>query len=213
MLRLSKNPIGVPMKKQLTSLCAISACFGLLLAGCKDGAQADENQNSDSSMNNSDTQITNAFAKINPTQGNKAHGKVTFIVVEEGVKVVADIDDVPPGKHGFHIHEKGDCSAPDASSAGGHFDPTKKQHGSPDSADRHVGDLGNAVADAKGHVHYERIDKVIKLNGPESIIGRAVILHEKEDDFKTQPTGNAGSRIGCGVIVEDTDEIEDNLLP
>lgn len=141
-----------------------------------------------------------AKAKLYPTKGNQARGEVTFTTVPGGVLIIADIEGLAPGKHGFHIHEFGDCSAPDASSAGGHFDPTHSRHGSPDAKERHVGDLGNIVADRKGTAHYERIDKIIALDGKDTIIGRSVIVHEKEDDFKTQPAGNSGTRQACGVI-------------
>lgn len=148
-------------------------------------------------------QSKSAIAELHPTKDSKVHGKVTFTSVETGgVRIVADIDGLAPGKHGFHIHEHGDCSAADASSAGGHFNPDNKPHGALDATSRHVGDLGNVEADAKGHAHYELVDAVITLEGAHSIIGRAVIVHEKADDFTTQPTGNAGSKLACGVIVE-----------
>ena len=99
-----------------------------------------------------------------------------------------------------HIHEFGDCSAADATSAGGHFNPGKHPHAGPDMPMRHEGDLGNLTADAAGKAHYERVDKDLKLTGDDSIIGRSVIVHEKVDDLKTQPTGNAGARVACGVV-------------
>ena len=141
-----------------------------------------------------------ARAVLNPTKGNRAQGLVTFTQVEGGVRIVADVNYLEPGKHGFHIHEFGDCSAPDGSSAGGHFNPKNAKHGSPDSLERHAGDLGNLAADGKGHAHYDRIDTVITLEGPDTIIGRSVIVHANADDFTTQPTGNAGGRVACGVI-------------
>lgn len=141
-----------------------------------------------------------AQAVLNPTKGSRAQGLVTFTQVEGGVRIVADVDYLEPGKHGFHIHEFGDCSSPDGASAGGHFNPKKTRHGSPEGLERHAGDLGNLAADAKGHAHYDRIDKVITLEGVDSIIGRSLIVHSNEDDYKTQPTGNAGGRIACGVI-------------
>lgn len=143
---------------------------------------------------------TTAVAIIRGTQGNRVKGEVTFTVVDGGVKVVADFDGLKPGKHGFHIHEFGSCASPDGSSAGGHFNPDNQQHSEPDSEHRHAGDLGNVEANQQGHAHYERIDKVIQLNGPAGIIGRSVIIHAEEDDFKTQPTGNSGARLGCGII-------------
>jgi superoxide dismutase, Cu-Zn family len=143
---------------------------------------------------------TKAIAVLHPTAGNNVTGSVTFTQSGEAVKVVADITGLTPGKHGFHIHEFGDCSSSDGSSAGGHFNPTHKQHGAPDASDRHAGDLGNMEADASGKAHLEWSDKVMKLSGADSIVGRAVIVHEKVDDLKTQPTGNAGGRLACGVI-------------
>ncbi len=141
-----------------------------------------------------------ASAILNPTKGNKAHGNIVFTNVEAGVLIVADIEGLTPGEHGFHIHEKGDCSAPDASSAGDHFNPTQKSHGGPIQANRHVGDLGNIVADDQGNAHYERVDEVVSLEGENSIVGRSVIVHENRDDLVSQPSGDAGKRLACGVI-------------
>ena len=141
-----------------------------------------------------------AIAVLHPTSGSSVAGTVTFTATGDEVKVVADITGLKPGKHGFHIHEFGDCSAPDAKSAGGHFNPANHQHGAPDAPDRHAGDLGNIEADASGKVHLEMTDKVMKLSGSDSILGHAVIVHEKADDLKTQPTGDAGGRVACGVI-------------
>lgn len=145
--------------------------------------------------------VKQAIAEINPASGSKVHGRVVFRQEELGVRVIAEVSGLNPGtEHGFHIHEKGDCSAPDASTAGGHFNPKDTLHAGPEAEVRHAGDLGNLIADSEGKAEYERLDKVIKLNGPESIVGKGVIVHEKVDDFITQPTGNAGGRIGCGVI-------------
>jgi Cu-Zn family superoxide dismutase len=146
------------------------------------------------------TEFANAVAVLHPTEGNTAHGVVRFTKTAEGVKVVADVSGLTPGKHGFHIHEYGDCSAPNGTSAGGHFNPEGMEHAGPDSPKRHVGDLGNLEADADGNAHLEYVDKHLMLNGPKSIIGRGVIVHANEDDLKSQPTGNAGGRVACGVI-------------
>jgi superoxide dismutase, Cu-Zn family len=143
---------------------------------------------------------TKAIAVLNPASGSNVSGTVTFTKSGDGVKVVADVTGLKPGKHGFHIHEFGDCSAKDAASAGGHYNPTKHQHAGPDASERHVGDLGNLEADASGKARLEHTDKMLKLSGDNSIVGYAVIVHEKEDDLKTQPTGDAGGRIACGVI-------------
>ena len=141
-----------------------------------------------------------AIAVLHPTSGSNVAGTVTFTAAGEGVNVVADLTGLTPGKHGFHIHEFGDCSDPKGASAGGHFNPTTHQHGAPDATDRHAGDLGNIEADATGKAHLELTDKLMKLTGSEAIVGHAVIVHEKADDLKTQPTGDAGGRLACGVI-------------
>jgi superoxide dismutase, Cu-Zn family len=145
-------------------------------------------------------EASKAIAVLHPTTGSSVAGTATFTVAGDEVKVVADLTGLTPGKHGFHIHEFGDCSAPDAKSAGGHFNPGNHQHGAPDATDRHAGDLGNIEADASGKAHLELTDKVMKLTGSDSIVGHAVIVHEKADDLKTQPTGDAGGRLACGVI-------------
>src|SRR3989440_424771 len=110
-----------------------------------------------------------------------------------------DFQNLKPGKHGFHIHEKGDCSAPDAMSAGPHFNPKHQHHDGPTGTERHAGDFGNVEADASGKGHLEWKGK-LDLSGPNSIIGKSVIVHEKEDDLKTDPAGNSGARFACGVI-------------
>jgi Cu-Zn family superoxide dismutase len=119
------------------------------------------------------------------------------------MRVVADISGLKPGKHGLHIHEKGDCSAPDATSAGGHFNPEKKNHGAPDAAEHHLGDLGNIEAAAKGKAHLDRtVDFLTIAVDPNTIEGKAVIVHAQEDDLHSQPVGNAGARLACGVITK-----------
>lgn len=144
--------------------------------------------------------VKEAFAIVTPTQGNSVTGKVTFTQEGDELYIVADFEGLKPGEHGFHIHEKGDCSAHDASSAGGHFNPSNKPHGGPNDEERHAGDLGNVVADEEGKAHYEFTDSVLSLNGPDSIVDKSVVVHADPDDLKSQPTGNSGARIGCGVI-------------
>lgn len=141
-----------------------------------------------------------AVCVLNPTAGNQAHGIVTFTKQAGGMKIVADLEGLTPGDHGFHVHEFGDCSAPDGTSAGGHFNPEKKAHGGPMDTERHVGDLGKVTAAADGKAHFELLDPLVAFSGPRSILGRGLILHAQTDDFKTQPTGNAGARIACGVV-------------
>lgn len=139
-------------------------------------------------------------ATVAPTQGNEVRGTVSFDPAEGGVRMTANLEGLPPGEHGFHIHVNGDCSAPDGSSAGDHFNPTQHPHGAPDAPPHHMGDLGNITADAEGRAQVSRTFQGVQLEGDDGITGRAVIVHAKPDDFKTQPTGNAGARLACGVI-------------
>jgi superoxide dismutase, Cu-Zn family len=141
-----------------------------------------------------------AIAVVSPTEGHQARGTVIFQREGVCIRIIADFVGLTPGEHGFHIHEFGDCSASDASSAGGHFNPGHEPHGSPFSEIRHVGDLGNVVADAEGRAHFERLDTQIQFEGPASILGRSVVLHDRPDDFQSQPAGNSGARVACGVI-------------
>ena len=159
-----------------------------------------QTMNSNMHMPAAKSMVNKAVCVIYPTQGNNVTGTVTFTKVEGGVKVVADLKGLAKGKHGIHIHECGDCSAADGTSAGGHFNPMGESHGAPMDAMRHAGDMGNIEADATGNAHLEYIDKNISFEGMASIIGRSVIVHKDEDDLKTQPTGNAGARVACGVI-------------
>jgi superoxide dismutase, Cu-Zn family len=142
-----------------------------------------------------------AVAVLHPTAGNKVSGTVIFTEVADGVQVRAEITGLTPGNHGFHVHEFGDCSAADASSAGAHFNPTHKPHAGPDAPERHVGDMGNIQADASGKAKLEYVDHQISLTNDErSVIGRSVVVHAKADDLKSQPAGDSGARVACGVI-------------
>jgi Cu-Zn family superoxide dismutase len=134
----------------------------------------------------------------------KITGNVTFTSETDGVRVVAAIDGLTPGKHGFHIHEKPDLTAPDLSSAGPHWNPGGNHHGGPEAADHHAGDLGNLVADDKGHAHYDVIIKGLTIEGKTGVIGHSVIIHAKEDDLTSQPAGESGPRIAGGAIVAKT---------
>jgi Cu-Zn family superoxide dismutase len=145
--------------------------------------------------------VEKAICILYPTQGNNVSGTITFTQTEKGVRVVANLQGLSKGKHGFHIHEFGDCNSADAMSAGGHYNPEGKSHGAPMDMSRHMGDMGNIEADESGKAHLEYTDAVIKLNGPNSIVGKSVIVHKGADDLKSQPSGNAGPRVACGVIV------------
>lgn len=172
----------------------------VLLVGCQSGSKS--TSEAQPAVSTAPAPMTTAVAELKPTKGNKAHGTVTFTQLPNGVRVVAEIHGLKKNSvHGFHIHEKGDCSAHDASSAGGHYNPTSKPHGSPEDAEHHVGDFGNVTADKKGEVHFQQDFVGLSINGATSpIIGKAVILHAKADDLRSQPSGNAGARAACGVI-------------
>lgn len=142
-----------------------------------------------------------ATATLAPISGSTASGTVTFIERPGGaVEVAVRLTGVPPGIHGFHVHDKGDCGD-NGNAAGGHFNPTGAQHGAPSSASHHAGDFGNVEADASGSVRESRtLHGITIASGSTSVVGHAVILHANPDDLTTQPTGNAGGRIACGVV-------------
>jgi superoxide dismutase, Cu-Zn family len=144
--------------------------------------------------------VTKAVAVLHPTKGSETRGIVRYEKTAGGVRVTADVEGLTTGKHGFHVHEFGDCSAPDAASAGGHFNPTSMPHGGPSSDKRHSGDLGNLAANQEGKAHYEWVDPMLDFEGERSIVGRGVVVHAKEDDLTSQPAGDSGARIACGVV-------------
>jgi Cu-Zn family superoxide dismutase len=173
------------MKTNSSKMLAVATLVGIALALSVGNTIAQE--------------TTKAVAVLYPASGSQVSGRVIFTKVGDTVEVVADITGLTPGKHAFHIHEFGDCSAADASSAGSHFNPMKKPHGAPDAAERHAGDFGNLEPDSYGKAHLELKSNMVKLSGENSILGRGVIVHEKVDDW-SQPTGNAGGRVACGVV-------------
>ena len=140
-------------------------------------------------------------AVLHPTEGSDVEGVVLFSNTEDGVRVGANVQGLGPmSSHGFHIHEFGDCSAPDGTSAGGHFNPGGQPHGAPEAEQRHVGDLGNLVSNGAGVAQTNVVDPVLSFTGVNSILGRAVVIHAGADDLESQPTGAAGPRLACGVI-------------
>ena len=143
-----------------------------------------------------------ATANLQPTKGNKAAGTVDFYQVGNKVRVVANVSGLTPGReHGFHVHEAGDCSSGDGMSTKGHFNPFGKPHGNPQGSERHAGDMPALRADAGGNAKLETdLDIMTVTPGPGSVAGRGLIVHADPDDYKTQPTGNAGARLACAVI-------------
>jgi Cu-Zn family superoxide dismutase len=143
-----------------------------------------------------------AMAELQPTSGSTARGTVTLVQRGDMVVVQADVAGLAPdSEHGFHIHENGDCSAADASSAGGHFDPSASPHGGPEGEVRHGGDLGNLKADENGRARGSvKVEGISIDDGPDRVVGRAIVIHASPDDLQSQPAGNSGARIACGVI-------------
>ena len=143
-----------------------------------------------------------ATANLQPTKGSTVRGTVNFEQRGDKVRVVANVSGLRPnGEYGFHIHEAGDCSSGDGMSAKGHFNPQGKPHGHHGSGERHAGDLPSLKSDAGGNANANFDVDIITVNaGPTSIIGRGLIVHVQPDDYKTQPTGNAGARSACAVI-------------
>lgn len=162
----------------------------LLLTGC--GA-----------MRPADGMGPQARVQLEPRSGSNVRGTLRFTQHGDHLMVTADVSGLQPGQeHGFHIHEKGDCSAPDAMSAGGHFNPAGQPHG-PQGAAHHGGDMPSLKADAAGNAKATfHLTGVTLGDGPTGIAGRAVIVHKDPDDYQTQPTGNSGARLACGLVVK-----------
>ena len=154
------------------------------------------------SMQSTPEDAPRATAALQPTKGSKAFGEATFEQVGDKVHVMVFAQGLKPNaEHGFHIHEAGDCSSGDGMSAKGHFNPLGKPHGDPKSGERHAGDLPSLKAGKDGRAKLDvTVDLITVRPGPASIVGRGLIIHADPDDYKTQPTGNAGARIACGVI-------------
>jgi superoxide dismutase, Cu-Zn family len=179
-------------------LAGLCVAIALGVGGC--GSDKTSIQSSGYSTADSTRGRAGAIARLSPTGGNTARGDVFFSKETEGVRVEGEIIGLTPGKHGFHIHDKGDCSAPDASSAGGHYNPTGMPHGGPRDGMRHVGDLGNITANQSGTARFAYTDNRISLEGKHSIIGHSVVVDAGADDLQSQPSGNAGARVACGVV-------------
>ncbi len=142
-----------------------------------------------------------AVANLEPTKGNETKGTVTFRQDGDEVRVRVNVTGLKPGAvHGFHVHDKGDCSSGDGMSTGGHFNPAGKPHG-PQSGEHHAGDMPSLTADASGNANTSfELHGVSIGSGAADLVGKGLIVHRDPDDYKTQPTGNAGPRIACAVI-------------
>ena len=167
------------LSQALIGMCALSACAG-----------------------SNDRAGMRAATTLLPAAGSKTHGQVTFMQTGNSVHVTGEITGLAPGRHGLHLHEKGDCSAPDVSSAGGHFNPAHTEHGGLRTGERHAGDFGNIVADGAGKAAFDFNASGISVSAVHSdgIIGRALVVHAGTDDERSNPAGNSGGRIACGVV-------------
>jgi Cu-Zn family superoxide dismutase len=141
-----------------------------------------------------------AFAELKAAKGQTVSGKLEFTQEAGAVHISGEVKHLSPGKHGIHVHDKADLSAPDLASAGGHFNPTKEAHGAPGAAHHHAGDFGNITADENGTAHVDLTISGLSLTGPNSIVGHSIIIHGAADDLKSQPSGNSGPRVAGGVI-------------
>ena len=187
----------------------------LLAVGCTQTEDYDDNMSGEEGMTSAESQsgsdmtysdnldhdgMMNAkmlIATVHPTQNSEVEGTVTFEKTSDGVRVSGDLTGLSQGKHGFHIHQYGDCSAADGTSAGGHYNPAGNDHAARTDSVRHMGDMGNIEAGGNGNATVNYVDSVINLH---DIIGRAVVIHGGQDDFTSQPSGAAGPRMACGVI-------------
>lgn len=199
------------MQNYITQWTALGFVF---LAACSPGKK----ETSENDLEDIDDQIETTYGTYSPDSvaaGQKAtarlqqasnsgvSGQVSFESSGDGaVKITVEVSNLPEGKHALHLHENGDCSAPDATSAGGHWNPTNKQHGKRGEGEFHKGDIANLEAGSDGKVSWSEDIEGWTIGGPDStnILNKAVIIHSGADDFTSQPTGDAGSRIACGVI-------------
>lgn len=194
--------MGKPTNRRARCL---AACAGvMLLAGAGQALSAIDDQSG------------SATAKLAPTKDSPASGMATFESAgKEGVRIRVEVSGLKPASvHGLHVHEKGDCSAPDASSAGPHFSLPGQQHGALEGEGHHAGDLGNITADSSGKAVASLVvpdSKLTLVSGPRSVVGRAVVVHAGRDDLKSQPAGDSGARIACGAIQRDT--VSDGKMP
>ncbi|MBB6598120.1 superoxide dismutase family protein [Luteimonas sp. MC1825] len=200
-----------------TSLTLLAAALALALSACGDRAAVDDAATpttadvprestpdvSPPPYVPADDAPASAVAALAATAGNTTAGELRFAAVDGGVHITGQVTGLEPGtEHGFHVHETGDCSAPDGSSAGGHFNPAGTAHGRVGGAAHHAGDTGNITADGAGVAQVDtRLEGVTLGDGAATdVIGKGVIVHADPDDYTTQPTGNAGARLACGVI-------------
>lgn len=179
------------------------ASLVVAMAGC---ASTPHDGGSAAATASATSTLASAKANLSAASGSLVSGQLTLMPMGDGVHVTGTVGGLAPNStHAFHIHEKGDCSAADGSSAGGHFNPTAQPHGRASSGAHHAGDADNVVANAEGvatiNAHFTGV--VLGGGGVNDVVGKGVIVHGGADDYTSQPSGNAGARIACGVITAD----------
>lgn len=204
--------------KRLFRISAIIAMLSVgLLYGCgreegtaPPGASVESGQQAEPSATKEEkfSQIERAVAELEPTEGHSARGRVVFTPDESGsvMKVRVELSGLQPGKHGFHIHTTPDCAG-DGSAAGGHFNPQDVAHGAPGEPPHHIGDMGNVTANADGEVSTTLTFEKLAFSGPDNILNRPVIVHGGADDLQSQPSGDAGPRVACGIIRHEREQL------
>ncbi|MBZ0114943.1 MAG: superoxide dismutase family protein [Thermoanaerobaculia bacterium] len=191
----------VPSATLMLALLTSAAFLGCAAPGSDDVVSPDETAAAAEAYEPEAVVPTKAHAVLTPIEGSSVQAAVNFTEVAGGVQVNAWVLGAEPGDHGFHLHEVGDCSAADFTSAGGHFNPTAVQHGGPGDALHHAGDWGNLVVNSVGSGALSVTTNMLSVGpGANSVVGRAVILHSGTDDLVSQPSGDAGPRIACGVV-------------
>jgi Cu-Zn family superoxide dismutase len=197
-LRIPRTPKGNEVSMTKKHGIVLIALVGLVAAGC--GGGADEAEGTAEPAR----KIRRGIAYIDPKSESELTGKALFLNEPGQVALQIDLENAPSGKLAVHLHETGDCSAPDGTSAGSHWNPTGEAHGKWADGAHHLGDIGNIVVgeDGKGSLTLTTDRWSMGTGETNDVIGKAVIVHAKADDFSTQPTGAAGSRIGCGVVEE-----------
>ena len=180
--------------------------FALLIAACSSEDLPDtktETVEAPKKAADYGQEVESANAKLRPKSGSSVEGSVSFRHDAErnGLLISIEASGLEPGLHGFHIHETGNCSGENASTAGGHFNPENNEHGDPNNASSHAGDLGNIRVADDGSVQHRVFSKTLTFTGETSVVGKAVVIHQQADDLESQPSGAAGKRVACGVIL------------
>ena len=178
----------------------------LVLAACADAPEPAAETDEPAAVAPAPSRPDRAVAQIGEVDGSGVSGSVEFVDLGGAVEVRYNLSGLSAGEHGFHVHQYGDCGADStgtpAGAAGGHFNPLSSPHGAPSDARtaRHAGDLGNVEVDAGGNAIGTRVDSVLAFSGPTSVVGKALVVHGGRDDLESQPSGDAGARVGCGVV-------------